>query len=84
MIVDDTIKFATDAKFPIGFLLLANREDWKRLERFAALASAAAVAAEREACAKLADAEADEWPGNSDGLYASRNIAAAIRGRGEK
>lgn len=81
---DDTIKFATDAKFPIGFLLLANRDDWKRLQRFAALATAAAVASEREACANLADAEAAEWPGNSDGLYASRKISVAIRARGEK
>jgi hypothetical protein len=43
-----------------------------------------AVAAEREACAKLTDAEADWWPGNIDGLYASRNIEAAIRARGKK
>jgi hypothetical protein len=37
---------------------------------------------EREACATLADVEADEWGSNSDGCYASRNIAAAIRARG--
>ena len=41
------------------------------------------VAVEREACAKVADVEADEWGGNSDGFYASRNIATAIRARGQ-
>ena len=40
-----------------------------------------AVLEEREACAKAADTEADEWGSNSDGCYASRNIADAIRAR---
>ena len=49
------------------------------LEKFAKLVAEH----EREACAKVADVEADEWGGNSDGFYASRNIATAIRARGQ-
>ena len=40
------------------------------------------VAAEREACAVICDAEADEFGGMSDGFYAAKNCAAAIRARG--
>lgn len=47
------------------------------LERFAALVAAA----EREACAALCDAEADEFGGMSDGFYAAKNCAEAIRAR---
>jgi hypothetical protein len=71
---DDITRMAREAGF-VGF-----DGDNGSLRRFAALVAEA----EREACAKLTDAEADWWPGNSHGLYASRNIAAAIRGRGEK
>ena len=48
------------------------------LERFAALVAQA----EREACAAICDAEADEFGGASDGFYASKNCATAIRARG--
>jgi hypothetical protein len=49
-------------------------------EKFAELVRAD----EREACAKAADIEADEWRGSSDGYYAAKNIATAIRARREK
>lgn len=45
--------------------------DISEVERFAALVEQRAVAAEREACAKIAE----EWP--------ARVVAAAIRARGE-
>jgi hypothetical protein len=50
---------------------------WGDIERFAALVAAA----EREACAIICDVEADEFGGTSDGFYAAKNCAAAIRDR---
>lgn len=37
---------------------------------------------EREACAAICDAEADEFGGGSDAFYAAKNCATAIRARG--
>ena len=48
------------------------------LQKFAELIAAA----EREACAVICDAEADEFGGMSDGFYAAKNCAEAIRARG--
>lgn len=46
-------------------------------------AIAADVASEREACAQICDAEADEQSGrNADRHWQSRRLAAAIRARG--
>jgi hypothetical protein len=55
-------------------------EDISALER----AFTAAVAAEREACAKLADIEADNPHGSNPGCATAESIAAEIRARGEK
>lgn len=41
------------------------------------------AAAEREACATICDVEADEFGGMSDGFYAAKNSAEAIRARGD-
>jgi hypothetical protein len=41
----------------------------------------AAVAEEREACARLAEAERSNWYADSDAATAARDIAKAIRGR---
>ena len=62
----------TDHGHPEGYAMFCER-----LERFAALVAAHAAADEREACAK----EADYYAKNST---TARNIAAAIRARGEK
>lgn len=51
----------------------------EELEAFAKLVAAK----EREACAKIADAEAFNWQQNSDGQISVQSIAAAIRARGE-
>ena len=40
------------------------------------------AAAEREECAAICDTEADEFGGMSDGFYAAKNCAEAIRARG--
>jgi hypothetical protein len=52
-----------------------------QLERFAALASEAGAAAEREECAKLVEGIN---PDHQDCNHYDRFIAAAIRARGEK
>ena len=51
------------------------------LKRFAELVAAA----EREACAKVCEAEADKWEGNDGPIcYEARLCAVNIRARGEK
>lgn len=52
--------------------------DVEKFEKFAELIAAA----EREACATICDVEADEFGGMSDGFYAAKNCAEAIRARG--
>ena len=41
-----------------------------------------AIAAEREACAKVCDIETALWEENSDGQISLRSVAAVIRARG--
>jgi hypothetical protein len=67
---DDIIKMAKQAKLPYEYDT-GRLLHLKELERFAALVAAH----EREACAKLFDGEV--W------AYDYREIAAAIRARGE-
>jgi hypothetical protein len=67
-------------------ITLSDRDGWwvaydEDLERFAELVEAAAVAREREACAKLCDEHAKEsWDQEGGAL----NCADKIRARGEK
>ena len=44
----------------------------------------AAVATEREACAKICDLETALWEENSDGQVSLRSVAAVIRARGKE
>jgi hypothetical protein len=55
----------------------------EQIERFAALSFAAGAAAEREACAKVADEQAQDEP-YGHAKFRCGNIAAAIRARGEQ
>ena len=72
---DDIIRIAEQA----GASRLANVTGFTDfLARFAALAYEAGAASEREACAKVAD-EADKY-----NRHISREIANAIRARGNK
>ena len=68
---EDIIRMARDCG--INF----HQAGWPELERFAALVAAA----EREVCAKVADAEAARWEKNSDGQVSVQGIATAIRAR---
>ena len=71
---DDIIKMAREAGFnPVSYMG-ANLESF---ERFAALVAAA----EREACAKVADEQAQDEP-YGHAKFRCGNIAAAIRARG--
>lgn len=67
---DDVIRMARES----GYVVPAWRDHVEQLERFAALVSAA----EREACAKVADATFRGRPGQSVNLA----VADAIRARG--
>ena len=77
---DDVIRMAQEAGGAI------YEVDWcfeiENLERFAALVAAA----EREACARVCDAEGHEW--DSDGVMTEKNYAAhcaaVIRTRGNQ
>lgn len=79
---EDIIRMAREAEFQVigqrVFSPVIEGSDlaWL-LERFAALV----IAAEREACETIADAEASSWGGFDSGFTASVNIAAAIRAR---
>lgn len=91
---DDIIRIAREAG--LGKVLCHNSIDGDRIcvegadwhdeiERFAALAYAAGVAAEREACAKVCDDKhhAWRWDDKPDSASGPRDCAAAIRARGE-
>ena len=68
---DEFIRMARDAGFQEGWTNL-----WaENFERFAALVAAA----EREACAKLCDAEQKKNEDRGVWLWEARNCAAAIR-----
>ena len=80
---DDIIRMALESG------LQSVKEHWgtvyravgaSNLERFANLVAAA----EREACAKVCDADAHSWPYPSHGNAAAKLCAQAIRARGEK
>jgi hypothetical protein len=62
-------------KTPYGLYAFTHKD----LEQFAALVAAA----EREACAKVADEQAQDEP-YGHAKFRCNNIAAAIRARGEK
>ena len=69
---DDILRMAREARLVPKWLELCPKDE-KALVRFAALVAAA----EREACAQIADAEA-----SIEGI--AQRIAAAIRARGSK
>lgn len=71
---EDIIRMAREA----GWDLEWGGTTIEQVQNFAALIAAA----EREACAAICDAEADEFGGMSDGFYAAKNCAEAIRARG--
>ncbi len=78
---DDIIRMAREAGLP-AFLYpeLIVETDWKLIERFAALVSAA----EREACAKVCEElDRSDWQdrGWDQGTY---DCAAEIRARGQQ
>ena len=81
MTTDDIIRMA-QACWPSDRRMWSVDADLPRLERFAALVAAA----EREACAEIADKELDNtmlltsYPPKSSAAW---NIRAAIRARGE-
>lgn len=74
---EDIIKLAHEAQFE-GF----GNSDWvcttEEIERFADLVAAAAVASEREACAKVCESRL----GPTATAYYGKTYAAAIRARG--
>jgi hypothetical protein len=83
---DDIIRLAREAGFEVNFDIWAVSVDGihinKHLERFAALVAAA----EREACAKIADGQLmnqTQLLTNPPQSGAAWTIAAAIRARGE-
>ena len=74
---DDIISMAREAGFNPGNYMGGNLQIFKR---FAALV----VAAEREACAKVAEDRKDDcFYGEAD-YYEAERIAKAIRARGEE
>ena len=74
---EDITRMAREAGFPDYAMGLASEDAWQKTELFAALA----VAAEREACAKVAELVAREMDDtNGTATY----IAKAIRARGAK
>jgi hypothetical protein len=74
---------AREAGFPDYAMGLASEDAWQKTELFAALVAAA----EREACAKIADSQINNTaillvnPGKSAAAW---DIANAIRARGSK
>lgn len=57
----------------------------ERLERFFLLAAAAGAEAEREACAKVCEDEAEKWEGDDGPISTEARLCAInIRARGEK
>ena len=80
---EDIIRMAREAGFPDYAMGLASEDAWQKTELLAALVAAA----EREACAKIADSEIKNtailtvYPGKSAAAW---DIANAIRARGSK
>jgi hypothetical protein len=80
---EDIIRMAREAGFPDYAMGLASEDAWQKTELFAALVAAA----EREACAKIADSQIENTaillvnPGKSAAAW---DIANAIRARGSK
>jgi len=80
---EDIIRMAREAGFPDYAMGLASEDAWQKTELFAALVAAA----EREACAKIADSQINNTaillvnPGKSAAAW---DIANAIRARGSK
>ena len=80
---EDIIRMARQAGFPDYAMGLASEDAWQKTELFAALVAAA----EREACAKIADSQINNTaillvnPGKSAAAW---DIANAIRARGSK
>ena len=72
---DDAVQKFDNMGTITGVLVQIDVSD---LTRFATLVAAE----EREACATICDVEADEFGGMSDGFYAAKNSAEAIRARG--
>ena len=73
---DDIIRMAREA----GYGESMSDLHAPALERFAALIAAA----EREACAKVCEAEAEKWEGDDGPICAeARLCAVAIRARGD-
>lgn len=73
---EEIIKLAQEAEFPAAnYPSLVSDNDWKALERFAAIVAAE----EREACAKVCETE---WSTLGQ-MEASSVFAAAIRARGQ-
>jgi hypothetical protein len=78
---EDIIRMAREAGFPDYAMGLASEDAWQKTELFAALVAAA----EREACAKIADSQINNTaillvnPGKSAAAW---DIANAIRARG--
>jgi len=82
---EDIIRIAREAGFEVherkqqarvGLDALLGIDSTDKLERFAALVAAA----EREACAKLADGQIERWV-DDRARYASSECAASIRAR---
>jgi hypothetical protein len=79
---EDIIRMAREAGFPDYAMGLASEDAWQKTELFAALVAAA----EREACAKIADSQINNTaillvnPGKSAAAW---DIANAIRARGD-
>ena len=79
---EDIIRMAREAGWPsVAVDNLPGTEDMHRLERFAALVSAA----EREACAGLCEDKHHtwRWDDEPDSASGPRDCAAAIRARGQ-
>ena len=70
---DETLRLALKAGIDVAF--------GAAVDRFAAVIAAA----EREACAKVCEAEAEKWEGNDGPIcHEARLCAVNIRARGEK
>jgi hypothetical protein len=95
---DDIIRMAREAGFDVNFDIWAVSVDGvhinKELQHFFNLAYATGAAAERKACARLADAGGDPRPATDPDRYlpgarevaklTAQGIAANIRARGNK
>ena len=90
---NDTIRMALEAGIPAAkYPSLVSNSDWEALERFFHAAYAAGAAAEREACARVADdherQRCEAWGkvlaiGGEVPSASLSAVAAAIRARGQ-